>query len=120
MRHFNSVKYITIVNLDAAMLASKIGEEQDMPSQSRPIPEYGNLHTSGIIQRRKVQERNKKLGGKPKLFGLIYLFAYVSIFSSNSILPETERFAANLLHYEEKSMSLLKIFQISPTIWYLI
>ena len=68
MRHFNSVKYITVVKLDAAMLASENVEEQDMPSQSRPIPEYGNLHISGIIKIKQVQVRYKKGGGKPNLF----------------------------------------------------
>ena len=42
--HFNSVKNNTKVNLDAAMLDSKSGEEHNMPSQySRLILECENL-----------------------------------------------------------------------------
>ena len=39
------------------------------------------------------------------VFGIIYLFAYVAISVTNSILPETASFITKLLHHEERAKS---------------
>ena len=77
-----------------------------MTSQSLPILEYTNLCSLGIRQNKQVQEGDKKVGVKPNLFGLILIFAYVAISSTNSILSETGSFAAKMLHHKEISKYL--------------
>ena len=61
--HSNSAQNTPEVNLDAATLASPGGEDHNVPSQSsRLIPEYENLRTSGLGQRKyfKINTRGKK------------------------------------------------------------
>ena len=53
------------------------------------------------MQRKRIQERYKWVSGIPKVFDLISIFAYVAMSATKSIIPETEVFAANLIHHEE-------------------
>ena len=106
MSHSNSVQNPTEINLDAAILASPIGEEHDIPSQSsRLIPEYVNLHVSGLRRSKIIQGKFKRGNVIPKVLGLIALFVSVVMHDTNSTLPETESFAYKLLHHEERSKS---------------
>ena len=106
MIHSNSLQNPTEVNLDIATLYSPSGEEHDVPSQSSHlIPEYTNLLVSALSISKIVQEQYKNENGIPKVFGLISLSAYVVIFSTKSILPETASFAAKILHHEDISKS---------------
>ena len=106
MIHSNSVKNPTDINLDSATLDSPSGEDREVPSHSsRLIPEYPNLRISGLRRNKIIQERDSKVNGIPKVFGLIYLFTYVVMFITKSILPETESFTAKMLHYEERAKS---------------
>ena len=99
MRHSNSVKPPTNINLDAATLDSPSGEEHDLPSQvSCLIPEYANLRILGLRRGKIIHEKYKKINGTPKVFGLIYLFVSVTISVTKSIFPEKESFPAKLIH----------------------
>ena len=83
----------TEINLDAATLDQTSGEYQDIPSQSLLIPEYASLRTSGPTQIKRFQEIDKKGSVKPKVFGLIYLFASVEMSATKSILAKKEIFS---------------------------
>ena len=87
-------------------MASPSGEGHGMTLQySRLIPEYENLHISGLGQSTRIQDKYRKVNGIPKLFELIYLFSSVSMTYTNSILPEIASFEANMLHHEERANS---------------
>ena len=61
MSHLNSAQNTTGVHLDAEMLASPSGGDQDVPSHSsRLIPEYANLRTSGLRQSKIIQDKYKR------------------------------------------------------------
>ena len=103
-RYFNSDKDPTEVKLYAETLCSTIMEEHDVTSQSSHlIPEYVNLRLSGLRRRKGVQERDNNRDVKPKVFGLLALFASVAMSSTNLIITETESFTCKLLHHEEIS-----------------
>ena len=104
MIHYNILQNPTEVNLDVSTLASPIGEEYDMPSQSyHLIPEYAKLRISGLSRRKIIQEKYKKVNVIPKVFGFIYLFESGAMYSIKYILTETASFSAKLLHHEERS-----------------
>ena len=108
MRHSNSAQNPTDINLDASTLAAPIGEYRDVPSRSSClIPDYMNLHISGLRRRKIIQKRYKKINGILKVFGLISLFTSVAMSVTKSILPETASLSTNLLHHE-------RIFNSSP------
>ena len=101
MSHYNSVQNPTDINLDAETLVSPSGEEHDVPSHSSCIiPEYSNLHISVLSKSKIIHEKDKKLNGIPKLFGLIALLSYLDISATKSIIPETASFPSKLLHHE--------------------
>ena len=104
--HPDSLQNPTEVNMDTATMASPSGEEHIVPSNSfQLIQEYVNLRTSGLRQSKIIQYRDKREKGIPKLCSLIFLFASVAMSATNSILPETASFAANILHHEERAKS---------------
>ena len=85
-----------------------------MPSNSsRLIQEYISLCITGLRQSKIIQEKDNKGNEIPKVFGLIYIFVSVAMSATKSILPETEIFASNMIHHEEKANPLQKI---SPTL----
>ena len=101
--HYNSDQNTIEVNLDAETLASPIVEEHNLPSQSSSlILEYANLHTSGLRRSKIIQDKGKTEKGIPKVFGLIALFASVTMSANKYILPETAIIVAKLLHHEER------------------
>ena len=84
-------------------MTSTSREENDLYLQfSHLIPEYSNICVSGLRQSKQAQERDKKIDGEPKVFGLISLFSYVAISSTKFILTETASFTAKLKHHEER------------------
>ena len=104
MIHSNSVQNSTVINLDAAIMASPSGEENNVPSHSSLlIPEYVNLRISGLSRSKIIQEKYKKLNGIPKLFGLITLFVSIVMSVTRSIIPERAIFVAKLLQHEERA-----------------
>ena len=56
-------------------------------------------------ENKKVKERGNNRGDKPKVFGLISLFASVYMPDTNYTLTEIESFAAKLTHHKEKFKS---------------
>ena len=87
MSHYNSAQSPTMVNRDVATLDSPGGEEHDVPSHSsRLIPEYANLCTSGLRQKKRVQDKDKKEKVIQNVFGIIYIFASVAMSVTKSIL----------------------------------
>ena len=88
MSHSNSVKNPTVINLDATLMDSPSEGENDVPSQPyRLTPEYVNLCKSGLSWSKIIQNKYKREKIIPKLFGLIYLFAYVAMYATKSIIP---------------------------------
>ena len=83
----NSVKTPTEINLDTAMLDPQSGEDQGVPSQySCLIPEYENLHISGLRRIKIIQEIGKKGNGITKVFFPIALFVSVAMSATDSII----------------------------------
>ena len=59
-RHSIIVKNNTEIKLDAATMDSSGGEYYNVPSQSsRLIPEYANLHISGLRRKIIIQEKTR-------------------------------------------------------------
>ena len=85
--HSNSAHNTTEVNLYASTMASPSGEEHYTTSQSSClIPEHANPRISGLRQIKIIQEKYKQGNGTPKVFGLIYLFSYVVMSATKSII----------------------------------
>ena len=57
------------------------------------------------MQIKIIQEKYKKVDGVPKVFGLISLFASMSMSVTNYILPDTAIFSYKLFHHEERAKS---------------
>ena len=59
------------------------------------------LHTSVLRRSKQFQGKYQKGSCKLKLFGLISLFASVSMYYNKFVLPGTVKFSAKLLDREE-------------------
>ena len=100
MIYSNSDQNPIEINLYAAALDWPSGEERDVPSRSsRLIPEYTNLQISGLRQSKIIKEIYNKGSDIPKVCGLIYLFSYVVMSATKSIITYTASFAAKMIHH---------------------
>ena len=92
MRHHNGEQNPTEVKLDSATMASPSGEDNNVPSKSSSlIPEYANIITSGLRRSKIIQEIKERIG-IPNIFGIMAVFAYVSMSAIKSTLQETAIF----------------------------
>ena len=113
MSHYNSAQNPTEVNLDAATLASPSGEDHTVPLQySHLIPEYANLHTSRLRQRKIIQDKDKRKKSITKVSGLIEFFESVAMSTTKSILTDISIFSQNAPTRRERKFLSRKCTQL--------